>query len=106
MATVEFGNIADMDDPTATLECVCYEGRLVGHQEGFFPATADGFIVSDKENSKHPWPVGERYVHALCSACGRLYSDAEIVETGEARVMKVIDLDSPEHKKDVEEYLA
>lgn len=105
MSSVEFGIITDQNDPTASLECICHQGHAVGHAEGFYPANEDGFIVSDTDGHTHPWPK-TRYVYALCSDCGRLYSDAEIVETGKARVVKTIDFTAPEHKANLDSYLS
>lgn len=107
MSSHEFGIITDQNDPTASLECVCHAGRLVGHNEGFLPATEEGFIISPKDDTPdhmHPWP-DTGFVHALCSTCGRLYSDKEISETGKARVIKQVNFTSPEHLNNFEAYL-
>ena len=104
MSSVEFGIITDPTDPTASLECLCHQGQVPGHAEGFYPANEDGFIVSSDEGFAYPWPQ-TRYVYALCSDCGRLYSDEEIAETGEARVLKTIDYSAPEHKANLVAYL-
>lgn len=103
----EFGTITDIDDPSASLVCVCKEGKLPGHADGFFPATEDGLIISSlDEVPEHlvPWP-DTRYVHALCPDCGRLYSDEEIDATKKARVLKIVDFSEPERKANLEAYI-
>lgn len=104
----EFGTITDPDEPHETLVCVCKEGGGNGHQDGFYPADENGFVLGDTKNTKEhliPWP-DTRFVHALCPECGRLYSDEEIALTGKARVVKQIDFTEPGHQENIHAHLS
>ncbi|MFE4836245.1 hypothetical protein ACFRAU_16390 [Arthrobacter sp. NPDC056691] len=76
-----------------TITCVC--GNTVS-QDGLIQANSDGVPVHAGANTAVPaglaeWPADED-LHTLCPACGRVYRDAIVEETGTAPVAFRVDV--------------
>jgi hypothetical protein len=76
-----------------TITCVC--GNTVS-KEGLIQANSEGVPVHLGENTAVPaelaaWPADED-LYTLCPACGRVYRDAVIEETGTAPVAFRVDV--------------
>lgn len=85
----EFAAVAGHD--VTTITCVC--GNTV-NKDGLIPANAQGVPIhagNDVPAGLAPWPDdGELYT--LCPACGRVYSDSVVEETGKAPVAFRVDV--------------
>jgi hypothetical protein len=76
-----------------TITCVC--GNTVS-KDGLIQANSDGVPIHLGEDTPVPpelaeWPADED-LHTLCPACGRVYRDAVIEETGTAPVAFRVDV--------------
>jgi hypothetical protein len=76
-----------------TITCVC--GNTVS-KDGLIQANSDGVPIHLGEGTPVPpelaeWPADED-LHTLCPACGRVYRDAVIEETGTAPVAFRVDV--------------
>lgn len=82
-----------VDHDVTTITCVC--GNTVS-KDGLIQCNSDGIPVHNGEDTPvpaglAPWPADED-VHTLCPACGRVYRDAVIEETGTAPVAFRVDV--------------
>ncbi|MGO4189362.1 hypothetical protein [Pseudarthrobacter sp. TAF60_1] len=76
-----------------TITCLC--GNTVS-KDGLIQANSEGVPVHIGENTPVPaelaaWPADED-LYTLCPACGRVYRDAVIEETGTAPVAFRVDV--------------
>ena len=82
-----------IDHDVTTITCVC--GNTVS-KDGLIQANSEGVPVYIGDNSAvpaglAPWPEDED-LYTLCPACGRVYRDAVIEETGTAPVAFRVDV--------------
>jgi len=87
----EFAQVTGHD--VTTITCVC--GNTVG-DEGLIQANAEGMPVHLGDDTPVPdglavWP-GDEDLFTLCPACGRVYHDTVIEETGTAPVAFKVDV--------------
>ncbi|MCB5291171.1 hypothetical protein [Arthrobacter sp. SO3] len=82
-----------IDHDVTTITCVC--GNTVS-KGGLIQADSQGVPVYNGDKSPVPaglaeWPADED-LHTLCPACGRVYRDSVIEETGTAPVAFRVDV--------------
>ncbi|KQR62777.1 hypothetical protein ASF98_14440 [Arthrobacter sp. Leaf337] len=87
----EFATVTGHD--VTTITCVC--GNTVS-DEGLIQANSEGMPVHLGEGTPVPeglaaWP-GDEDLYTLCPACGRVYHDTVIEETGTAPVAFTVDV--------------
>jgi hypothetical protein len=91
-AAVDTENAQVIDHDVTTITCVC--GNTVS-KDGLIQANSQGVPVHSGDTPAPPelaqWPKDED-LYTLCPACGRVYRDAVIEETGTAPVAFRVDV--------------